>query len=212
MATSKMEVFNRFLLLIKDTELCTLLTDQDMSELLDLFLDESVSVRFKNCKKDLSDVTPAVFYRESFVGDGSTVSYTIAQYPAIPNESSISLFAQVGRTDVDYSFTEATQTFVLSATPVLSADIVLGYDDVGQFNEDLTSQELWILAHGMMISWRSSFLNHTTALKNRLTSKDFKAFSPANLLEKLIELQQYSETQIRRLTVSYSFDGFSGFN
>lgn len=211
MATSKMEVFNRFLSLVKDTDLCSLLTDQDMSELLELFLDESASVRFKNCKKDLSDATTPVFYRESFTGNGSTTTYAISQYPATPNESSISMFAQVAGSDVNYTFTEATKTFVLAATPTTGAAIVLGYDDVGQFNEDLDSQELWILAHGMILSWRSSFLNHSMMLKNRLTSKDFKSFSPANLLEKMLELQQHSETQIRRLTVSYSFDGFTGF-
>lgn len=212
MATSKMEVFNRFLNLINDSDICSLLTDQDMTELLDYFLKRSASVEFKNCKKDLSDATDAVFYRESFTGNGTTVSYTISQYPATPNEDSITLFSQVAGSDVAYTFTEATKTFVLASTPTLGAAIVLGYDDVGQFNETLDEEEMWILAHGMILSWQSAKIRHSSMLKNRLTPKDFKSFSPANLLEKMVELQKYSYREMRRLIVKYSYNGFTGFS
>ncbi|TRZ53913.1 MAG: hypothetical protein D4S01_00465 [Dehalococcoidia bacterium] len=212
MATSKIEVFNRFLNLINDVDICSLLTDQDMTEMLDYFIKRSASVEFKNCKKDLSDATEPVFYRESFIGDGSSVSYIISQYPATPNEDSISMFAQVDETDVLYGFTESTKTFVLSATPTLSSSIVLGYDDVGQFNETLSEEEMWILAHGMILSWQSSKLRHTSMIKNRLTSKDFKSFSPANLLEKMLELHKYSYKEMHRLIVNYSFNDFTGFS
>jgi len=211
MATSKMEVFNRFLNLINDADICSLLTDQDMTELLEFFLKRSAHVEFKNCKKDLSDATDAVFYRENFTGNGTTTTYAIAQYPATPNVLSVSQFAQVAGIDVTYTFTEATKTFVLSATPTSGAAIVLGYDDVGQFNVDLSEEEMWILAHGMILSWQSAKIRHSSMLKNRLTPKDFKSFSPANLLEKMLELQKYSQTEMRRLIVKYSFNGFTGF-
>jgi hypothetical protein len=159
----------------------------------------------------LSNATDAVFYRENFVGNGSTVSYVIAQYPTSPIEIGIQLLATVSGLDVNYTFTEATKTFVLASTPILGSAIVLGYDDVGQFNETLDNEEQWILAHGMILSWQSSRLNHQKLLKDRLTSKDFKSFSPAMLLDKMILLRQQSLTEMRRLTVSYSFNGFTGF-
>jgi len=211
LATSKMEVFNKFLALVNDSSICSLLTDEDMTRLLSLFLSESSSIRFKNCKKNLSDATNAVFYRENFTGDGATTSFVIAQYPATPNEDSIELFATVSGTDVSYTFTEATKTFVLASTPTLGVPIILGYDDVGQFNETLNDEEQWILAHGMIISWQSDKLNHNKLLSNRLTSKDFKSFSPAMLLDKMILLRKQSLTEIRRLIVSYSFNDFTGF-
>ncbi len=211
MATSKMEVFNRFLNLINDSDICSLLTDQDMTELLQYFLKRSASVEFKNCKKDLLDATDAVFYRENFISDGSTVLYTIAQYPATPNPDSVLLFAKVAGSDVAYTFTELTRTFELASTPTLGDEITLGYDDVGQFNQDLNEEEMWILAHGMILSWQSAKIRHNSMLKNRLTPKDFKSFSPANLLEKMIQLQAYSKKEMRRLIVSYSFNGFTGF-
>ena len=52
MSTSNSEVFNRFLTLIEDEELCSLLTDEQLTYHLEYFLNESLSVYFKKCKKD----------------------------------------------------------------------------------------------------------------------------------------------------------------
>lgn len=82
-----------------------------------------------------------------------------------------------------------------------------------QFNQTLSSREEWILAHGMVLVWYESNVNSERKLKNNISTKDYTIYSPANLLDKLVALNKYSEKKFRQLMVMYSFSGdFNGFN
>jgi hypothetical protein len=139
MATTFQSVFDKFTTIIESHKLSKL-SDLQLTELLTMFLDGSVSLYFKNCKTDLSD-------------RNST-----------------------------------------------------------QFNQTLTSEEQWILAYGMVMVWCESNLNSEKKLKDYISPKDYNSHSPANLLDKLIVLNKLSLKKIKELTVSYSFNGFAGFN
>ena len=211
MGTSNKEVFDKFLLLIKDRTLCQLLTDQELSEVLNQFLSGSASLYFKNCRKDLSQ-NKASYLREFFDADGIETEFTISNYPESPNSSSIQLVAELDGVAVDYTFDDITKTFTIS--PAVTGDLVLGYDFVGDFVETLDDEEQWILAHGMVVIWTSSQIRDYDKLREKMTNKDFNnLYSPANLLSKLSEMRKMSLLEIRFLTISYSkesivFDGF----
>ena len=64
MSTPNNYIFNRFLKLIEDDKLCSLLTDEELTYHLEYFLNEALSVYFKKCKKDLTDVEIADFALE----------------------------------------------------------------------------------------------------------------------------------------------------
>lgn len=218
MSTSNTEVFNRFLSLIEDDKLCSLLTDEELTYHLEYFLNESLSVYFKNCKKDLTLREKADFYRQSETATPAQTDFLLTQYPNDPNSEAISYVCTVDSVDATYTFDALTQTFTISS-PVLSGGetVEVGYDFVGQFNEDsqegeLDDEELWILAHGMVVTWNSAKVYSEKNLKNKLSTTDYKQFSPANLIDKLLAIRNQSLKEIRRLTVSYSFNGFTGFN
>lgn len=149
MSTSNKLVFDKFLSLINDRKISVSLSDDDMTELLANFLNASLSIYFKKCKKDLTNRVEPV-------------------------------------------------------------DDVAGY---GYFNEDLDDEEQWILAHGMIISWLSGNINTNKILADKIVSKSYhSSHSPANLLDKLNALYKASLKQIKSLTISYSFNDFTGFN
>ena len=213
MSTSYKQVFDRFLKLIDDRTLCELLNDEDMTDLLESFLNGAQSIYFKNCKKNLKDKENPEFYSEEFTGDGTTNEFTISQYPINPNEESLKLYCKVNDEDVDFTFDSDTLQFTTNDIPETDDNVICGYDFIGQFNDDVDDEELWIIAHGMIIMWNSSKLNSVNKLKERLTTKDFNSLhSPANLLDKLMILRKSSLIEIRNLTVDYSFNDFTGFN
>lgn len=66
-------------------------------------------------------------------------------------------------------------------------------DDVAErFNEDLTDEEIEILSNYMLIGYvDSEYIQTPTLLKVNLSSSDFNAFSPANMLDKLMNMHDY---------------------
>jgi len=211
MSTPKNEVTNTFLSLIEDRDLCIDLTDEEMTEILDYYLKDSTHLRFKNCSKDLTDHEEYDFHTDTFTADGINKVYTLTKYPSTPNASAITYVCTVNGESVSYTFDSNTLTFTLDTLPTLDDEVICGYNFVGQFNEDLSQQEIWILAHGMLISWFSKFLYNHQNLKNKISTKDYNVFSSANLLDKLLQVKKDAEITIRRLIVSYSFDGFTGY-
>jgi hypothetical protein len=216
LSTSWSKVFDNFLILVADRELCSLLTDEQMTEILRLYLNESYSTRFKICRKDLTDIEEPEFYTQTFTASGSSNEFVLSQYPTSPNEDAITLTCTVNGTNATYTFVEATKKFTITSSLSKDDVVVCGYSFVGQFNADLDDEEdqiCWILAHGCIISWQSHIINNEKRLRQRLTSKDFHNMpSYANMLEKLILLRKESMKIYKELVISYSFDGFDGFN
>ena len=56
MPTLYSSIFTMANILFEDAQLLANLTDEELTELLEIFLDKSKSIYFKNCKKDLTDV------------------------------------------------------------------------------------------------------------------------------------------------------------
>lgn len=49
-------IFSKYGALVEDTELLSILTDSEYTELLEIFLSKAKSIYFKSCKKDLTAV------------------------------------------------------------------------------------------------------------------------------------------------------------
>lgn len=215
LSTSWSKVFDKFLSLIDDRTLAVL-AEEDMTELLSIFLNGGVSLYFKKCKKDLSLYTEPEFLRESSNGTGAEHNFTISQGISSFNADSVEMYCEVDGVeiteDTDYTYTDATKTFYITNAPSNGIEVTRGYNMVGFFTEDLSDQELWVIAYSMLVIWYSSKLYNLEKLKNRLSSKDFNNFSPANLLQKLSDLHTKSRREIKRLTIDYSYDNFTGFN
>jgi len=81
------------------------------------------------------------------------------------------------------------------------------YDnDLKQFNEKLTDEEIEILATLMIIEWITPKINATEFLRINMDSKDFRMLSPANQLKQSIELRNSFKREASSLMGSYSFN------
>jgi len=216
MATSKRDIYTKFLSKIDDRDLCRLLTEEDMIEILGLRMNESLSVYFKIINQNVSINTSAEFFRESFLGDNINVNFTISQWSVGTLTQSTEPYCSVAGAvlvkNIDYTFDLSTLTFTLIATPELNASVKCGYNFTGEFEATFTDEEEWVTAIGMVLAWSSDNVYVVNKMKNRLTSKDFSSFSPANLLDKLLQLRDRATYEIRDAKNSYSYNGFSGFN
>lgn len=81
-------------------------------------------------------------------------------------------------------------------------------DIIQQFNAELTDMEIEILSNYLLIEYiDSEYIRVPTVLKVSLPSSDFKAFSPANFLDKLMAMHKTYVTENETLLSRYAWMG-----
>lgn len=213
MSTPKINIFNKFLMMIYDRNFCLNYTDATRNALFDGYLNKSSSLYFKKCRKDLTLYTVASSLSETFTATGSA-DFVISDYPTVTDEDAIELICTVDGSTASYTFTESTKTFTISPTPDVDATVVCGYNYSGEYEEDLSDEEEWILAIGMIIPFTDYNLYASEKMRDVIMSKDFtQPHSPANLIKELRLLREMAEINMRRRIVDYTYEtiDFDGF-
>lgn len=137
--TPFIDIYAMFLNDIKDLKLTdpSLLTPEELGDILSDYLFESADLHFRKCKKDLSK-----------------------------------------RTDES-------------------------------FNEKLTDLEKRILAKGMKLKWISSnFIASEKLLAARLTTIDYKVYSPANQIKTLLDMEASFKQELKSYIIRYQYDNW----
>jgi hypothetical protein len=213
MSTPYFNIFKKFHIEVTDINLLSNLTDIELTELLEIFLNKSKSIYFKICKKNLADIENYDYYTKTFIADGEINTFVINKYPNNPHIDAIELICKVNDIDIStYTFDEENLTFTIESELVEKDIIECGYLFSGQFNEDLNLEEEFILLEGMKLTWLERQLYKEEKLRNKIGTKDYNSFSPGNLIGKLIELRNVAEIDLKQKIVDYSFNEFSGFN
>lgn len=79
-----------------------------------------------------------------------------------------------------------------------------------QFNEDLSDTEIEILSNYLLLEYiDSTYIRTPSLLQVNLSSKDFNAFSPANFLDKLLEMQERYLSENETLLSRYAWHGIT---
>ena len=81
-------------------------------------------------------------------------------------------------------------------------------DENEEFTNDLIEEEQWILADYMRKVWLDEKINNGELLKLRLTDKDFKTFSPADLLGTMSKLKLQYDKELKLKVNNYLYDGY----
>lgn len=74
-----------------------------------------------------------------------------------------------------------------------------------QFINDLTIEQIDILAVGMVESWSKAKMNNAELMRNFLNTKDFTGYSSANLLSKIADVNQKSHDEFISRIKEYSY-------
>lgn len=81
-------------------------------------------------------------------------------------------------------------------------DIIIEGDSI---TCDLDLDEQFILVRGMIIYWLNPKILSQNIIKNRMTSRDYSQYSPANLLDKLIKLKESTQKDQKKAKIKYSY-------
>ena len=73
------------------------------------------------------------------------------------------------------------------------------------FVSDLDDYEVDILSELMVEAWYKPHINYTDLLRNKLSTKDFTTFSPANLQKENRESYELAHSRARSMINEYSF-------
>ena len=77
--------------------------------------------------------------------------------------------------------------------------------DTTGFVADLTEFEIDIISELMVEAWYKPRVNNLDLLRNKLSTKDFTTFSPANLLKEVRETYDLAHKRARSMINEYSF-------
>lgn len=78
-------------------------------------------------------------------------------------------------------------------------------DALKQFNNELDRLEKEILSRYMVIEWSNGYIQSEEFLKQKLGNRDYTNFSPANHLDKLIELRALNQKEVKELIQEYYY-------
>lgn len=124
-----------------------------------------------------------------------------------------SLYSRFLSLITDYSYLELTEE-ELEQELELKLEIALSkllrfkpvtYSSITKsFSRTLTSLEITILAHALLVEWLAIRVYNVRQMEFLLSSKDFNAFSGANHLKEMSNLQNYAEEQLHYLMKQYT--------
>jgi len=101
--------------------------------------------------------------------------------------------------------------FIIPATArfhICRKDLTDRDDIIQRFNVELSDIEIEILSNYMLIEYiDSEYIRTPSLLKVQLPSSDFKAFSPANFLDKLMAMHKTYKTENETLLSRYAWMG-----
>jgi hypothetical protein len=78
-------------------------------------------------------------------------------------------------------------------------------DELMQFNVELSEEEIDILTEWMVNIWLTPLLNNMDNMRNKLSTKDFSMFSPANLLITMQNVHTTSRKRAKSMMNEYSY-------
>lgn len=113
---------------------------------------------------------------------------------------------------------EYLHDFLIPAIPkfhVCKKDLTDRDEILERFNVKLSDEEIEILSNYVLLEYLDSeYVRTPTLLKLALPSSDFKAFSPANMLEKLMNMHKQYLSENETLVMRYAWMGAkeSGFS
>lgn len=82
-------------------------------------------------------------------------------------------------------------------------------DELKQYNQTLTDEEIEILANLMVLEWLKPQINSIETLKQTMSLKDYKMYSQSRHLDSLISLKKLTSAEIDSLIVSYTYSNNS---
>lgn len=96
----------------------------------------------------------------------------------------------------------------------IKKDLTVIEDENGDFfiKDELTVEEIMILAYGGLYYWLHSKVMYNELMKNKVNTKDYNQLSNANILLRMNELLDFTRKELKRLRNAYKFKDFKGFD
>ena len=84
-------------------------------------------------------------------------------------------------------------------------------EELSQFNVELSSEEQWIIANGMVLSWIEPKIKREKLLRETISDRDYRESSHANQLKELGNLEKNTRAKLKNYIISYTENNFNGF-
>ena len=114
--------------------------------------------------------------------------------------------ARLNDADRQYVLRRHMQAAISDFQSKCLVDLSMVDDESCEFLVDLDNEVQEILALGISYYWLSAQILNNELLKNKLSTKDYQYFSPANLLRESTALREDVRKEYQRRIVQYTYD------
>lgn len=114
--------------------------------------------------------------------------------------------ARLNDADKEYVLRQYMMSAISDFSSKCLTDLGARNEQEYSFEADLSDEEQEILALGISYYWLSSQVLNNELLKNKLSTKDYTYFSPANLLRESTELRDQVRKEYKSRITQYTYD------
>ncbi len=205
MSTPISDIYKAFLKDVRDGSLARLDKEVFYETLFDL-LEKSAMLEFSECPKDLSKLVADKWYSQVLETNGSDTVFLINELPPAEEEIEIVILSDGEVVNIDnYTINLADNTITFFSAPKVYEEISVNWTVEGHFKEDLTREEMLILAKGMTLHWLDKQIMREESLEANIGDRDISVGSNANMLSKATDLKRLATKTMKRYKTTYSF-------
>ena len=118
-----------------------------------------------------------------------------------------SKLASLNLSDQEYVFKRFLKSAIADFAPKCKTFNLKDYnDETDEFTEDLDDEVKEILALGISQHWLDFQMRDKELLRNKMSTKDYQYFSPANLVREMSTMRKQFMTEYKHKIIDYTYD------
>lgn len=133
---------------------------------------------------------------------GTPYSNVIDCFTLMVGEHKLTVLAENERDDW---ISALMKTACSKFNPDCKKDLYARDDEEQVFDADLNDMEIDILCNYMIAEWLKPYLYSSELLRERLSTRDYSEYSPANLIDKINTVYNDSRKNARLLAINYTY-------
>lgn len=204
MATSFDSIAKLMLMEMQDNTISKMDTDIAYDLISDLII-TSATVDFSQCKKNLDNYIPYSEFLSSIKINENKNKITIDRKDKLLDKIIVRV-NDIEIEDVDYEFIDTN--LVITYNFKENDDVKIIEYFTGEFNEDLTSREKYIIALASNCHFLNQKILKEDNLRIHLGDKDYSMSSSWNTLKMLTTLKEAMDKKLKDYIDNYTFDGY----
>jgi hypothetical protein len=178
------------------------------------YLKDAIGLFFRDCYKDLTDNIPFNQVEYNFISNGTDNQYLL-QSPSVPLTDGLFYVGYTSDSSITYTEINASNYNYNSSTNVLTITspsqipqnniVYIASYVIGQFNQDLSYDEIMILSNGMLIPFLQEQQNRNSLLTQMVYGGESKIYAQSSHIDSVHNVSEDQYDKVISMINLYSY-------